>query len=98
MLVRGHRKDGTQFEVRSTIDETFELEGEIHLDAGRVNQFVVGFAVNGWVKQGDLGLLAGEPIVIDADSNRAVYDRFEDAVAESPRLFVGNTTRRPVAD
>lgn len=98
MLVRGMRKDGTTFEVRSELEDSFDLDGGIHVDSGRVNRLVVGFAVNGWVNQRDLGPLTGEPIIISPDSNPTLYETFEETVSESARLFDGSTTRSPIAE
>ncbi len=97
MLVRGLRKDGNPFVVRATLDATMELDGQILLSADSPNELVLGFAVNGWVTQGDLAALIGDPIVIDEASNSELYDAFEDTVVASPRLFRNVVGGAPIA-
>ena len=95
MVVRGHRKDGNPFVVHATVTESFELEGDIDL-LGR-NQFVVGFAVNGWITQSQIASLSGDPILIDSSTHEDVYDAFSDTVVDSLRLFRDEVGTTPIA-
>lgn len=88
-VVRGLRKDGAPFLLRTTEAHEFELEGDIRLSADTRRRLSVGFAVNGWVRQADIGPLQGDPIRIDDETNTELLERFEDLVGESMRVFDG---------
>ncbi len=86
VLVRGVRADGTPFELRSTIEDSIEIEGDFAFDRTE-ESLLVAFALDRWFVDAGLSDLEGTPIVIDAENNADVLEAVGDNIPGSALLI-----------
>lgn len=88
IVVRGQRADGVDFEVRSALDESIELDGEIRLERGD-EALLVAFALDRWFLDTGLDDLPADdaPLRIDAQQHEDVLEAIEGNITESALLI-----------
>jgi hypothetical protein len=85
----GHRADGVPFTVRSTTNGSLKFAAKDGaFDLATPNEsLIVGFDVEAVTNALDLDAVAGNPIVIDDETNGASLKSFEDAIRSGSKLF-----------
>lgn len=91
ILVTGARSDGTEFVVRSDMDASLRLDAQddsFALTDGP-EALIIGFAFDEWFNENTLDAIdaGGQEIVIDTNSNPAIYGQFNAALRRSSGLF-----------
>ncbi len=90
IVVEGERADGVAFSIQGDFDDRLHLTGALQsfeLEEGR-QSLIVGFALNAWIDEGELGDIEDEdPIVIDSANHRELLDDFYKEVKRSAGLF-----------
>jgi len=90
VLVRGRRADATAFELAYGERDELELAVEGGTFDPTAQPLVLSFDVAAWLRDVDLDAATLEPdgaILIDADHNRSLLDRFELNLACSAELY-----------
>jgi hypothetical protein len=87
LWVRGARADGTPFVLRSQVETTIELAGDIALTGDR-ESLIVAFAVDRWFEDAGLDAAEGtDEIAIDDENNVDVLEAVNGNIAGSALLL-----------
>jgi hypothetical protein len=87
LSVRGARADGTPFVLRSQVETTIELAGDIAL-TGDKEPLIVAFAIDRWFEEVGLDEAeGGDQVLIDADNNVEILEAINANVPASALLI-----------